>query len=221
MRFWLSLLLLLGVAGAQAGESVQFCYNYGCAVEDWAHFDDAQLAAVRNRLVQAPDAAEERERLALVLGMLYRWAAEQLPIGADKGGDYADDGIDGRMDCIDHATTTTRMLRMIEARGWLRHHRVVEQARRSFLIIQHFSAVIEQRAAPVAARRIEAQPDYCAGCYSEGGSIYMDAQSPRRLPERDPLLDARWAVDSWFRNNGAPAVVMPLGTWLGGAYPDD
>lgn len=220
MRSWL-LLLLLAAASARAGESVPFCYNYGCLIEAWVRYDDAQLASVREQLRGAADAAQERERLALALGRLYRWAGEQLPIHADKGGDYADGGADGRMDCIDHATTTTRLLRMIEAHGWLRHHRVIEQARRSFLITQHFSAVIEQRVAPVAVRKEAGEREYCVGCYSEGGWLLAAPRTRNAPPEPDPLLEARWAVDTWFRDNGAPAVLMPLATWLSGAYPDD
>ncbi len=220
MRFLLCLLLSLASA-AQADDSVPFCYNYGCGVEAEVRFDARQMAQVREQLQGAADAADERRRLAVVLGSLYGWAGEQLPIRADKGGDYADDGVEGRMDCIDHATTTTRLLRLLEAHGWLRHHRVIEQARRSFLILQHFSAVIEQRVAPVAQGEAEPVGDWCVGCYGEGGSVFAGPQSRNEQPAPDPVMDARWAVDTWFRDNGAPAVVMPLATWLGGAYPDD
>lgn len=219
MRFW-PCLLWLAASAAPAGQSVQFCYDYGCRVEDWVHYDDAQLDAVRDRLREATDAAGERERLALALGSLYRWAGEQLPIHADKGGDRADDDVEGRMDCIDHATSTTRLLQMIEAQGWLRHHRVVDPARRSMLIVQHFSAVIEQRDAPPAPRLPVAQADPCALCYDEAGWTRAGAPAPV-TPLPDPLIEARWAVDTWFRDNGAPAVVMPLAAWLAGAYPDD
>lgn len=220
MRLLLYALVLVASA-ARADESVLFCYNYGCAVEAEAHFDPRQMAEVRAQLQGAADAADERRRLAVVLGSLYRWAGEQLPIRADKGGDYADDGVDGRMDCIDHAATTTRLLRLLEAHGGLRHHRVIEQARRSFLILQHFSAVIEQRVASVAQREAGPAHDGCAGCYGEAGSIFAGPRSRTARPAPDPMMDARWAVDTWFRDNGAPAVVMPLATWLGGAYPDD
>ena len=213
--------LLLVATAAQAGESVAFCYNYGCGVEAAVRFSDAQLIFVREQLRGAADAADERHQLALALGSLYRWAGEQLPIHADKGGDYADDGVDGRMDCIDHATTTTRLLRLIESHGWLRHHRVIEQARRTFLITQHFSAVIEARVAPVAAGTTEEERDYCVGCYTDGGSLIVGPRSRRAPAALDPLMSTRWAVDTWFRDNGAPAVVMPLATWLGGAYPDE
>lgn len=220
MRLLLYALVLLASA-AQADESVLFCYNYGCAVEAEAQFDVRQMAEVRAQLQGAADGADEHHRLAVVLGSLYRWAGGQLPIHADKGGDYADGGVDGRMDCIDHATTTTRLLRLLEAHGWLRHHRVIEQARRSFLILQHFSAVIEQRVAPVAQREAGLEHDGCVGCYGEVGSIFAGPRARNARPARDLTMDARWAVDTWFRDNGAPAVVMPLATWIGGAYPDD
>lgn len=209
-------MLVAGVA--HAGETVSVCYNYGCQVEAAVRYNARQLAFVRDLLRRAHDAAEEREHLALALGSLYRWAGEQSPIHVDKGGDYADEGVHGSMDCIDHATTTTRLLRMIEAQGWLRHHRVLEPARRTLFIMQHFSAVIEARAAPVAAKAA-ADADYCVGCYDEGGVLMARAPSVERRSEAAP--DPRWAIDTWFRDNGAPAVVMPLDTWRRGAYPDD
>jgi len=103
----------------------------------------------------------------------------------------------------------------------LRHHRVVEQARRSFLITQHFSAVIEQRIAPVAQREAEPEHDGCAACYDEAGSLFGGSRSRGAAAGADPMVAGRWAVDTWFRDNGAPAVVMPLAKWLGGAYPDE
>ncbi|MGH6882665.1 hypothetical protein [Hypericibacter sp.] len=38
---------------------------------------------------------------------------------------------------------------------------------------------------------------------------------------RDLATDQRYAVDSWFYDNGAPAVVLPLQTWLNGWEPGD
>jgi hypothetical protein len=103
------------------------------------------------------------------------------------------------MDCIDHSTSTTRLLRMIEARGWLRFHRVLDPVRRSrFLLDQHFSAAVE-----------------------ETGSAAADpAAAGEMLKVGEGLPAARFAVDSWFFDNGTPAVVMPLEDWLSGDSPD-
>lgn len=38
---------------------------------------------------------------------------------------------------------------------------------------------------------------------------------------RDLATGQRYAVDSWFYDNGAPAVVLPLQTWLDGWEPGD
>lgn len=190
MKRLLFLVLLWAALPAAADETVMICYNYGCAVQAPATFNEEQLSRVRETLAEALDAGQEREALARVLGQLYGWAGEQLPIAKDRGGDYADDGVDGRMDCIDHATSSTQLLHMIEARGWLRFHRVAAPARRTrFLIIQHFSAVVEELT-PEGVKPVSASP-------------------PKRF-----------AIDSWFRDNGQPAVVMPIDDWLGGAYPD-
>jgi hypothetical protein len=140
---WLPAVLLFAANVAWAAEAVEVCFNYGCAAEETVVFAETRLAWVREMLASANSSERERALLALVVGQLYGWAAEQTPVGNDRAGNFADGGMPGQMDCIDHATTTTRLLRMLEARGWLRFHRVLEPIRRSFLMTQHFSAAIE------------------------------------------------------------------------------
>lgn len=38
---------------------------------------------------------------------------------------------------------------------------------------------------------------------------------------REVATGRRYAIDSWFYDNGAPALVLPLQTWLGGWEPGD
>lgn len=169
-----------------AAESVEVCYNYGCAQTARVAFSDEQLGQLQELLARSRDPEVERAVLAWAVGRLYLWAGEQSPIHADRAGDLADDGVDGKMDCIDHATTTDRFLRMLESRGWLRFHRVAPAARRTRLVIfQHFSAVVEA---------LEAPP--------EG-----EAPPPR------------FVIDSWFVEQGVPAVVLPLSDWRDGDGP--
>jgi hypothetical protein len=197
------LLALLWLAAlpqfAVASEEVRICYNYGCLAEASVAYDEAELALVRDVLAGAEDAARERAALSFSVGRLYAWAGERSPVGADKGGNLPDGDTFGRMDCIDHSTSTTRLLRMIEARGWLRFHRVLDPVRRSrFLLDQHFSAAVE-----------------------ETGSAAADpAAAGEMLKVGEGLPAARFAVDSWFFDNGTPAVVMPLEDWLSGDSPD-
>ncbi|MBP8217312.1 MAG: hypothetical protein KAX54_06700, partial [Thauera sp.] len=93
-------------AGARAGAEVSICYNYGCVREDTVQFHGATLARLGERLAGARTAAEERERLAEAVGRLYRVAGTQTPVGADRAGNFLDAEAHGRMDCIDHSTST-------------------------------------------------------------------------------------------------------------------
>jgi hypothetical protein len=179
---WLVLLVsALAAVLAHADETVKICHNYGCLTEAAAIYSDRRLAQVHDLLAAAATPAQERDLVAKAIGQLYAWAAEQTPIGADRGGDYADDGKAGRMDCIDHSMTTDRFLHLFARLGWLRFHRVgTIVVRHRWIFGQHFSAVLEDR------------------------------QSGKR-----------YVVDTWFRDNGRPAVVMSLADWYAGGGPND
>jgi hypothetical protein len=138
-------LCLAAAARANAEERVSVCFNYGCYSQAEVVYGDEQLAEIAALIAAARDAAEERTALGEAVGRLLGWAGKQSPIGADRGGNLADAGVPGMMDCIDHSTTTTRLLRVIERHGWLRHHRVLEPAlRTTLLVFLHYSAQIEE-----------------------------------------------------------------------------
>ena len=203
----------VGVAASDSGAEVSICYNYGCASEGSVRVRESTLRRIGERLAAARSAGEERERLAEAVGGLYRVAATQTAIAADRAGNLLDEGADGRMDCIDHSTSTTRLLQLLEARGALRFHRVVEPARRTRLILQHFSAVIE---ALSVEERFERLPpgQALAGCNcTEDGLVIGEMDGDDRPGQR-------YVVDSWFVDNGEPAVVLPLAEWLNGGGPN-
>ena len=135
------------------------------------------------KVADAFRAATERGVLAVAIGRLYAWGGEQSEIHNDRGGNYADDNVSGKMDCIDHSTSTTRLLQLLTRRGYLRWHRLLEPQSRDFagIVPVHWSAVIEEK---------------------------QDGE-PRRF-----------VVDSWFVDNGQPAVILPLEDWKKGAGPD-
>jgi hypothetical protein len=185
----LATLAVLHVAPSRADEAIVICFNYGCQSEALVIFSEVRLEQARRLLAVTSSPEEERVALSRVVGRLYAWAGEQTPIRADKGGNYNDGEVQGRMDCIDHATTTTRFLEMIELRGWLRFHRVLPPKwRHLFIVSQHTSAVIEELG-----------------------------------PMRDPAhtTPEQYVVDSWFRDNGRPAVILPLEEWLDGGGAED
>jgi hypothetical protein len=183
LRALLGVLLLCAGGLATADEAVALCYGYSCIAQAQIRYSDAQLDEIGRQLARAVDAENERKLLAPVIGRLYGWAGEQSDIHNDRGGNYEDGHAPGKMDCIDHSTSTTRLLRLLEARGSLRWHHVREPEMRSWALVLgiHWSAVIEE---------------------NKGGEA------------------ARFVVDSWFVDNGQPAVILPLAEWLKGAGPD-
>jgi len=183
MRYWLAILLLALMGSVRADETVRICYGYGCLAQADIRYGEVRLQEIGRLLKAAADAAGERQILSEVMGRLYGWAGEQSDIHNDRGGNYADGTTPGKMDCIDHSTSTTRLLKMLEARAYLRWHRVLEPAVRNFALVfpAHYSAVIEEK---------------------------TDGEA------------ARFVVDSWFVDNGQPAVILPLDEWKKGAGPD-
>ena len=178
--------LLCCALAVGAVERVSVCFNYGCLSQAEVEFSDAQLSNLRQLFEHSRSPDAERAAIAEAVGRLLGWAGQQSPIAADRGGNFADDAVYGRMDCIDHSTTTTRLLHLLESRGWLRFHKVLEPVLRlRFVLFQHYSAQIAE-IAPADA---------------------------------DKISD-RFVVDSWFFDNGQPAVVMLLAIWMAGETPN-
>lgn len=178
------LLLAFCAISAFADEEVSICHGYGCELQARIRYTEGQLGQIRRMMNAATDAVTERGVLAQAIGRFYGWGGEQSDIHGDRAGNYADDDQPGKMDCIDHSTSTTRLLQLLARRGYLRWHEVVEPQSRKFVGIVpiHWSAVIEEK---------------------------VEEGEPRHF-----------VVDSWFVDNGQPAVVLPLEEWKKGAGPD-
>jgi len=145
MRAWLILVLLCSGLAAQADE-VSICYNYDCAVTAMVNLRVNELRAARRLLLRAADAAEEREAISLVIALFETVAGQQTPTWADKGRNVNDDGVDGRMDCIDESANATSYLRLLESNGWLKYHRVLDPVKRAPLLVNdHWAARIVEK----------------------------------------------------------------------------
>lgn len=139
--------LLLFAPSTQASErstTVTICYNYGCSVKQNIALAPKQLRQITDLFMQVPDAASERRAIAKAMGLFAKFAGEQSPTHNDKGGNTNDDGVEGRMDCIDHSHNTTAYLRVLEDQGWLTYHRVLIPVKRAPLLVdEHWSAAVE------------------------------------------------------------------------------
>ena len=132
---------LLAPAAVASADELTICYNYGCSAKAQVDFGGAQLESLRAALAAAGDAGAERTAISRVIGRMYAIAGEQTPVWRDKGGNFADGGVNGQMDCIDHSTTTAAFLWLLKARGWLRFHEVLEPVERTrFVFAVHWAA---------------------------------------------------------------------------------
>lgn len=143
---WLAFLLLVSTASAATAAELMICYNYGCATEariELAALDLIQLDALFDDIESAES---ERISIGLAVGLLNTLAGAQTPITNDRA-ENDDDGLEGRMDCIDHSITATRYLRLLQERGLLHFHEVQEPVHRApYLINSHWAARIEDKA---------------------------------------------------------------------------
>ena len=142
-----ALIVALAVPGLSAhAEELMICYNYGCYTRASVDYSGAQLERLRRQFAAAADAAAERRAVSAVIGRMYAIAGEQTPVWRDKGGNYADGGDNGKMDCIDHSTNTGAFLGLLQAHGWLRFHEVLGPLlRRRFFFAEHWAARIRER----------------------------------------------------------------------------
>jgi hypothetical protein len=140
------LALAAGAAPAAAStDEVEICFNYGCSDRAVVHYSPLQLGQVQAQFVDVHSPAAERDAIAHAVAWLYFYAGMQTPIWRDRGGNLDDDGMPGRMDCIDHSTNTTAYLGLIERYGWLKFHRVGERVHRGRVLTDHWAARVVER----------------------------------------------------------------------------
>lgn len=179
MKWLLPLLWLWPAAGWAV--TTDICYNYNCTVHAKVQLTSTQMRNVRELFSSVTTPQQERDAISLGMALFEAYAAEQTPTGNDKGGNVADNGVDGRMDCIDHAHNTTAYLRLMQRFGFLSFHEPLNPVERlSLLVSAHWAAQI------------------------------VEIGSGRKF-----------VVDTWFRDNGAPAIIYPLQDWLSGISPDE
>lgn len=127
---------------ARADAIIVVCYNWGCQEQQPVIYPELWLRKVMLPLRQAKTPEAERAAVAEVVHQFYRKAAEQTPIANDEAGNVEDETVNGRMDCIDHSTTTRNILAFLQYRKLLRWHDVGPYAHRSLLVASHYSATL-------------------------------------------------------------------------------
>lgn len=144
---WLRKILLgaalsLACTCVSAQALIVFCYNWGCKDQQAVSYSDVWLRKAVQPLRQAKTPEAERAAVAEVVHRFYLKAAEQTPIASDEPGNPEDDTVNGRMDCIDHSTSTKNILSYLQHRKLLRWHVIGPYAHRTVLVLSHYSATL-------------------------------------------------------------------------------
>ncbi|RME33888.1 MAG: hypothetical protein D6786_06445 [Gammaproteobacteria bacterium] len=153
------------------GVSLDLCTGIGCTSRQQIRLhggDLAQIAALFRPPASGPQG--ERARIRQAIALLERLAGRTSPIRLDRGGnpdsvvggdsptaamaewppsalrrEHPD--IRGQLDCVAESTNTTIFLRLLEERGLLRWHEVLEPAFRAPRVFdQHWAARIREKA---------------------------------------------------------------------------
>jgi hypothetical protein len=152
---WIVCILWFECACAQANVAadavaarVPVCHGYGCARTAQATLSTEHLAELRVILGSAESAQTERILLKQAVGRVYAIAAEQTAIKEDMGGNPLEEKeLNGAMDCVDHATTTSEILKLFDSQGMLRFHTNGTRVMRIFYFFfaQHWTATVVEK----------------------------------------------------------------------------
>lgn len=124
-----------------------YCFGHGCkhvaatnlTAEEWGD-------VLGNFEPSAAEAAQERKSLAIAVGRFESYVGAKLKTKKDRGGTFQAYGDYYQLDCVDEATNTTTLLRMLEHDGHLQWHRVTWPVSRGIFVTgwPHSTATIEE-----------------------------------------------------------------------------
>lgn len=127
--------------------SISICYNYGCKSKRRIIIHQDNIQSIKAVFGQS-DTGRYGERLAIAraIALLEKVAATQSPVYNDKAENYNDNGLPGRMDCIDSTVNTTHYLEFINNLGLLHQYTLQSPVYRSpYLMGQHWAAQIQDQ----------------------------------------------------------------------------
>ena len=122
------------------------CHSYTCRMITPVVLTTEDIAAMAGELAAGTaDPAAERDAIYLAVQVVERIVGARIGTGNDLPGMQFGRASPDQMDCIDEATNTTSLLVILDAHGYLKHHRVAEPASRGFFLdgrYPHATAVI-------------------------------------------------------------------------------
>lgn len=136
-----------GVPPPQA-DRIHVCHGYTCRITSPVRFSAADIETIAGRLEKGTtDAADERAAVSDAVQAFEKIVGGRIGTSADLPKMQFGQGADDQMDCIDEATNTTALLRLLAHHGYLRHHKVLQPTARGFFLdgrYPHATAVLAE-----------------------------------------------------------------------------
>jgi len=162
VRFWL-LLFAIALSPTPAGAEwyaargarppvagkVFICHGYGCRIVTPVQLSAADLRRIGKPLARKlKDAAAERQAIARSVQLFETLIGKRVGTSGDLAAMQFGSPRDDQMDCIDEATNTTSLLRVLDEAGYLKHHEAAPPSSRGFFLdgrYPHATAVIAEK----------------------------------------------------------------------------
>ncbi|MCX5493613.1 hypothetical protein OSH11_02725 [Kaistia dalseonensis] len=119
-----------------APAKIRYCHGFGCKMRSPVVFSSGDMVQLK-RILAAGRKSPEAERAAI--SKADQWYERKAGAQTGTSNDGAKDVYTlftplSEIDCVDETENTTTLLQLIDARGWLVHHRAGRPANRGFLI---------------------------------------------------------------------------------------
>ncbi len=167
---------------ALSPENFEHCRGYGCRIVDQTSLSTADWVDLGNLMTPVKDAAEERQKIAEVIGVMEQKIGAYTGTKADIAGTYVKLG-DYQHDCVDESINTTIYLSLLKDKELLHFHSIGTPSAR----VPPFSRALGPHQTAVIS---------------------------------EIKTGERYAVDSWFHDNGHEAEIVSMKEWFFGWRPD-
>lgn len=97
------------------------CRGYGCRIVDHVKLSDSDWADFKTLFKDVSNAEQERQKIALAIGMMETKVGAITGTKDDAGGTYVKIG-DHQQDCVDESVNTTIYLSVLKDEGLLKFH---------------------------------------------------------------------------------------------------
>ena len=115
--------------------SIIVCHGYDCTYRDRLQVTPADASRYAQIMAAGRgNAAAERQAIAKAIVHFEERSAAMLGKRTTPMSQFKNSGVRGEMDCIDEATNSQSLMRYLEGRGLLKHHKVGANVARGVLI---------------------------------------------------------------------------------------